>query len=242
MKTSLIALAALLAAIPTARAADTDEPLCGTPQSVSLTWNGQAVTDWVVAEDAIKRIDLPDGYPVGIMIGPARHHRFGPVVEITLFALDGPEPIKLTSTFGGVNSRQGYGARGGADRVVELGDPGILMTLTREDCKAPVPTPARIQAPPGDAKAGRADFEMTSRVVRYDRDRQEMEADEVSIPLGNGDTLTARSAKIDPDTRHMMLTQVALVSAGREVATAERATYDPESRKLVTDILRVPAE
>ena len=134
MKLLLLVLAALLAANHSSGAAAADAAACDA-QVIALSWNGQPVTRWVAEEDAIKRVELPNGFPLGIMIGPDLEDRAGPFVKITLYALDGPEPRKLTSTFGGKNSRQGYGARGGADRVVELGDPGISMTLSRSECR-----------------------------------------------------------------------------------------------------------
>jgi len=40
----------------------------------------------------------------------------------------------MTHTWGGANSRQGYGPKGGADRVDEVGNPGILFMLSKPGC------------------------------------------------------------------------------------------------------------
>jgi hypothetical protein len=45
-----------------------------------------------------------------------------------------PQPKQLAYTWGGVNSLQGYGPKGGATRVTEVGEPGIELKLTKPKC------------------------------------------------------------------------------------------------------------
>ena len=115
-------------------------------QAVYLQWNNQNVTDWVVESDNIKSIALPNGFKLGVKIDsnvpkmPASSSeifKFVPeLVHITLFDMSGASPKRLTETSGGANSIQGYGAQGGADRVAQLGSPGIRLTLLKPVCAA----------------------------------------------------------------------------------------------------------
>ncbi len=144
MKHVFLAVAVLLAvAAPTPSRAcnpDTGER----EQLVFLSSNGKPLTHWVAASGEMKRITLPNGFALGITLDepePRAERRrpaapgFGPeMVKISLYDLGAGEPRALTYTYGGTNSLQGYGAQGGADRVEELGSPGILLTLLKPVC------------------------------------------------------------------------------------------------------------
>jgi hypothetical protein len=132
---------ALLFSLP-ARACD---PQTGArEQRVYLDWNHQQVGEWVVDAGEIKPVQLPNGFSLGLKIEPADAAQYlklatkiehvPELVKISLFDLSGAAPRLLTYTYGGSNSRQGYGAKGGADRVVQLGDPGIVLTLLKPVC------------------------------------------------------------------------------------------------------------
>lgn len=113
-------------------------------QRAFLSWNGKAVTDWVVASDSIKTVTLPSGFSLGVKIEEAEAEKYDElasklthapeIVKVSLFVLSNSTPRLLTYTYAGTNSLQGYGARGGADRVDELGTPGVLLTLLRPVC------------------------------------------------------------------------------------------------------------
>ncbi|MBB1089613.1 hypothetical protein H4F99_14100 [Lysobacter sp. SG-8] len=131
MKIALSLLAALLASPWAHQAIAANGGRCLSPQSVSLSWNGEHVSKWIVTENEIKQVELPNGYSLGIKIGATSEDH---TVEISLYDMNTSEATQLTRTYGGTNSQQGYGARGGADRVEELGTPGILLELTKPDC------------------------------------------------------------------------------------------------------------
>jgi hypothetical protein len=123
-------------------------------QLVFLEWNGRTIEQWEVRSPDMQRIELPNGFQLGLTIEPAPLDTYvriwadgqhaSELVKIALFDLGGDTPRRLTSTFGGVNSVQGYGSRGGADGVVELGDPGITLTLLKPVC----------EPRPGEAEGG----------------------------------------------------------------------------------------
>ena len=113
-------------------------------QTVVLSASGKDVVTWTVKSDEIKPVTLPNGFKLGVKIEPADKEHYAKQakiskfvdesVKITLFNVSGKSPKELTYTWGGANSIQGYGAKGGADRVVELGNPGIVLTLLKPVC------------------------------------------------------------------------------------------------------------
>ena len=113
-------------------------------QHVFLSWNGQQISDWTVIPGETEQVSLPNGFELGVRLAepePEVYKRqvegqdfVWELVEIKLFDLSGEEPQVLSRTYGGTNSLQGFGARGGANRVAELGDPGILLTLLKPVC------------------------------------------------------------------------------------------------------------
>ncbi|MEO8002841.1 MAG: hypothetical protein ABI644_13280 [Arenimonas sp.] len=113
-------------------------------QMVVLTVSGKNIETWTAKSDEIKSVTLPSGFKLGVKIEPADQEFYkkqaeklkfvDESVKITLFNVSRSTPKQLTYTWGGTNSIQGYGANGGADRVVELGNPGIVMTLLKPVC------------------------------------------------------------------------------------------------------------
>jgi hypothetical protein len=113
-------------------------------QHVFLSWNGQQISDWTVRPGETKQVSLPNGFELGVQLTEPESEVYErqaegqdfvwELVEIKLFDLSGEDPQPLSRTYGGTNSLQGFGARGGANRVVELGDPGILLTLLKPVC------------------------------------------------------------------------------------------------------------
>lgn len=113
-------------------------------QRVHLEWDGKSVSAWSVDPGEVRRVELPNGFQLGVSVGPAAPGAYDgmrtafrhvpELVKITLFDAGTQPPRRLTTTWGGANSIQGYGASGGADRVQELGDPGITMILLKPVC------------------------------------------------------------------------------------------------------------
>jgi hypothetical protein len=112
-------------------------------QRVYASSEGVRLKDWVVTSSEIEAIEMPNGFKLGISIEPASPAKYASLksdhvpelVRIALFdmASEG-NPQELTYTWGGANSIQGYGARGGADRVDQLGQAGITLTLLHPVC------------------------------------------------------------------------------------------------------------
>lgn len=112
-------------------------------QRVYAASGGVHLKDWIVRSSEAEEVEMPNGFKVGVSIEPAAASKYASVgrefapelVRISLLDLTpGEAPRELTYTWGGANSIQGYGARGGADRVVQLGDPGITLTLINAVC------------------------------------------------------------------------------------------------------------
>lgn len=113
-------------------------------QRVHLEWDGRSVSSWAVDSGEVRQVELPNAFQLGVSVEPATADAYGDLrsgfrhvpelVKITLFDVGTRPPRRLTTTWGGANSIQGYGASGGADRVVELGDPGITLILQKPVC------------------------------------------------------------------------------------------------------------
>lgn len=114
-------------------------------QLVYLSWSNQLLTYWVASHGSMKEVDLPNGVRLGVRLDKpglgeipeaSGEARYTPeMVRIDLYDLSGAAPVQLTRTYGGSNSMQGYGARGGASRVDSLGDPGIKLLLLKPVCE-----------------------------------------------------------------------------------------------------------
>jgi hypothetical protein len=94
-----------------------------------LSVEGKNLDRWEPAIGQIHRLHLPHGTDVGIRIDSTTEEKYreflarvpwrgiDELVQITVFEMKGDTPIRLTSTWGGTNSKQGYGPRGGADNA-----------------------------------------------------------------------------------------------------------------------------
>jgi hypothetical protein len=115
-------------------------------QSVSLSSGGKNIERWQVKPDEIHRNRLANGFELGLKIEPATTEKyaelfertkskaFDELVKISVYDMGGAEPKLLTHTWGGANSKQGYGPRGGADGVPAIGEPGIELWLHKPAC------------------------------------------------------------------------------------------------------------
>lgn len=125
-------------------------------QSVSLSSGGKDIEEWEVNSNEIHRTRMANGFQLGLQIEPATAEKYGELlktaekygellkntnppaydelVKISLYDMRGATPKLLTSTWGGANSKQGYGPRGGADSVKAIGEPGIVLWLHKAVC------------------------------------------------------------------------------------------------------------
>lgn len=113
-------------------------------QHVFLSWNGERVRSWDASVGSVEEVALPNGFELGIRLDEPELQKYVEVAEkfqhvpemvkISLFDLNRGEPELLSRTYAGTNSIQGFGARGGANRVEPLGDPGIQLTLLKPVC------------------------------------------------------------------------------------------------------------
>jgi hypothetical protein len=113
-----------------------------TPEREQLVYvhsGAEELSHWIVKSSELHRVRLPNGFDLGLQIEAATKEKYQEVlsrrpaaselVKITLFDMKSTPPRRLTQTWGGSNSFQSYGAKGGADRVEELGSPGVKLTL-----------------------------------------------------------------------------------------------------------------
>ena len=125
-------------------------------QSVSLSVGGKDIEEWEVTSSEIYRTRLPNGFQLGLKVEPATAEKYGELlktaekygellknakqpaydelVKISLYDMRGATPKLLTSTWGGANSKQRYGPRGGTDRIKAIGEPGIVLWLHKAVC------------------------------------------------------------------------------------------------------------
>ncbi|MBC3934538.1 hypothetical protein [Undibacterium rugosum] len=87
---------------------------------------GKDVDNWVVKPGEVHKITLLKGTQLGLQISPATAEKyrellkktgqkeFPELVEISIFDLSPSTPTLLSHTWGGANSRQGYGSLSGA--------------------------------------------------------------------------------------------------------------------------------
>lgn len=151
MRTVLYTLILLVSIVAGSSANACDWDTGERSQHVFLSWNGERLQDWVASMGSLEHFTLPNGFDLGIELDEpsrekyielAERHRHVPeIVQINLFDLSREEPDLLSKTYGGTNSIQGFGARGGANRVKQLGDPGIRLTLLKPVCAEPAAVP-----------------------------------------------------------------------------------------------------
>ncbi|WP_376694855.1 hypothetical protein [Wenzhouxiangella sp. EGI_FJ10305] len=118
-------------------------------QHAFMYWQGDLAHAWTASPGAVERISLPTGFELGVELdSPSRQQyielserieHVPEMVEIRLLDLSNDEPKQLSRTYGASNSVQGFGIRGGANKVDELGEPGIRLTLIRPVCLESIP-------------------------------------------------------------------------------------------------------
>ena len=101
-------------------------------QSVWLSSEGKQLERWEPVPGEIHRARLPGGFVVGIQIDPATPEKyrellskvraFDEIVKISIYDANSDTPTLLSTTWGGANSKQGFGPRGGANGIPQLGD------------------------------------------------------------------------------------------------------------------------
>jgi hypothetical protein len=119
----------------------------GTPtQSVWLSSGSNEIGHWDVNPTEIHRARLANGFNIDLKIEPATTETYNSLqkklnakalnemVKIAVYDMGGAEPKLLTTTWGGANSKQGYGPDGGANRVDAIGAPGIELLLHKAAC------------------------------------------------------------------------------------------------------------
>ena len=102
----------------------------GTPSlTVWLSVEGRNLDHWEPVPGRIHRLRLPHGTELGIEIDPTTEEKYRALLagapwrgvdelaKITLLEMSGPTPVIMSSTWGGINSKQEYGPRGGADNA-----------------------------------------------------------------------------------------------------------------------------
>ena len=115
-------------------------------QSVWLSSEGKQLERWEPTPGQIHQVRLPGGFVVGIQIDPTTPEKyrelftkvrsFDELVRISIFDMGQTPPKPLSTTWGGANSKQGFGPRGGANGVPALGDQ-IELWLHKPVCVTP---------------------------------------------------------------------------------------------------------
>lgn len=111
-------------------------------QQVSAKFNGEPIASWEVQLDTPQILELETGLKLGVLIKDASSEKNAEIretfpesnqdmVSIELLDMQTSPPTKLSFTWGGVNSKQGFSSLGGANRVEALGTPGLLLELSR---------------------------------------------------------------------------------------------------------------
>jgi len=120
--------------------------ICPGEQQIGLSFEGQPLDRWTGTSASMRAYPLANGFVLGLKVEQAPREiyarDFAPSpdtqpewVKISIYDASSKQPRYLTSTYGGSNSEQGYSARGGADRVDELGSKGIKLSLSKPECK-----------------------------------------------------------------------------------------------------------
>ncbi len=119
-------------------------------QRVFADLNGHVLAKWSQTSSEPKVFELESGLTLGIMIKDAEpeayagHNEVFPftpeLVSIELFDMGTVPPTSLSKTWGGANSIQGFGSLGGANRVDELGNPGLSLHLVKPVCSVAIVT------------------------------------------------------------------------------------------------------
>lgn len=114
-------------------------------QFVMLTVQGKQIDQWDAIPGQIHQTKLPSGFTVGIEIDPTTAEKYREVISrfrgrgvdelanIRLFDVSQTPSKLLSQTWGGSNSKQGFGPRGGANGVPELIDQ-VELWLHKPTC------------------------------------------------------------------------------------------------------------
>ena len=112
-------------------------------QSVELSIAGVEKDRWEPIAGKIHRMRLPSGFELGLQIDPATKQKYeellqklpaiDELVRITLFDMSQASPVQLSTTWGGTNSIQGFGPRGGANKVAAMSEQ-IQLWLHKPVC------------------------------------------------------------------------------------------------------------
>lgn len=114
-------------------------------QSVSIKVEGEKKVQWEIVNPDIRQLVLPKGFKLGVKIEPATAEKyrelmkqtssqgFDELVKIDLYDMSEKSPKLLSTTWGGANSEQGFGPRGGANRVSAMGQQ-ITMFFHKPAC------------------------------------------------------------------------------------------------------------
>ena len=106
----------------------------GRTQSVELSVGDRQIDRWDVTSSETHRVRLPQGFELGLQIAPATAEKYrellaktkwrgmDELVKVTLLDMSTMPPQELSTTWGGANSKQGFGPSGGANRVPKLID------------------------------------------------------------------------------------------------------------------------
>jgi hypothetical protein len=114
-------------------------------QAVWLSVEGRDIDRWEPVMGEVHRIRLPSGFKLGIRLDPTTDEKYREVlslsqwrgidemVKITLLDMSAPTPVSVSTTWGGVNSKQGFGPHGGANGLPQLRDQ-IEFWLHKPQC------------------------------------------------------------------------------------------------------------
>lgn len=112
-------------------------------QSVYAYEGNRRLDKWFVGDD-IHTLTMSNEFPIGIKIEKVSddfyQQRFSKeeyvpeLVGIFLYDMRSEKPALLTRTYGPASSVQGYSNTGGADKVDELGSPGLTLHLYKNEC------------------------------------------------------------------------------------------------------------
>lgn len=115
------------------------------PQRVHLSYGGEFLDYWEVTGEDPHEIELPTGFRLGVAVSPASREVYLEsarlagefmleAVTIELFDMSTTPPERLARNHGGSNSVQGFGPRGGATTVEEVGPEDVELFLQRPVC------------------------------------------------------------------------------------------------------------
>ncbi len=114
-------------------------------QNIFITVEGKEPILWEDVKTDIRQLVLPNGFKLGVKIEPATAEKyrelmkqtsskgFDELVKINLYDMDASSPKLLSTTWGGANSEQGFGPRGGANRVNAMGQQ-VTMLFHKPAC------------------------------------------------------------------------------------------------------------